>query len=138
MAPRRYVRLLCHPRRTYRARRSVLAVVTQARTSFVPAPASGAVVRAPSGACGARPAPNGESFELACNPSNLEISPHQTGGSFAELGLPSTLAAALAARGITTAPYIQAHTLPSGLAGRDVLGRAETGSGKTWPSGCRC
>ena len=51
--------------------------------------------------------------------------------SFAELGVPSTLAAALAARGITTPRPIQAHTLPDGLAGRDVLGRAETGSGKT-------
>ena len=51
--------------------------------------------------------------------------------SFAELGIPSTLTAALAARGITTPRPIQAHTLPDGLAGRDVLGRAETGSGKT-------
>jgi superfamily II DNA/RNA helicase len=53
------------------------------------------------------------------------------GSSFAELGLPSILTAALAARGVTTPRPIQARTLPDALAGRDVLGRAETGSGKT-------
>jgi superfamily II DNA/RNA helicase len=53
------------------------------------------------------------------------------GSSFAELGVPSTLTAVLAARGITTPRPIQAHTVRDGLAGRDVLGRAETGSGKT-------
>ena len=63
--------------------------------------------------------------------ANLEVSPHPTGGSFAELGIPQALAAELAARGITTPRPIQAHALPDGLAGRDVLGRAETGSGKT-------
>ena len=47
------------------------------------------------------------------------------------LGVPSTLTAVLAARGITTPRPIQAHTVRDGLAGRDVLGRAETGSGKT-------
>jgi superfamily II DNA/RNA helicase len=53
------------------------------------------------------------------------------GASFAELGVPSPLTAALAARGIITPRPIQARTLPDALAGHDVLGRAETGSGKT-------
>src|SRR5690606_37314226 len=61
--------------------------------------------------------------------------PHSTGvsmhPSFADLGVPAPLCAALARRGIT-APYpVQAATLPDVLAGRDVAGRAPTGSGKT-------
>jgi superfamily II DNA/RNA helicase len=51
--------------------------------------------------------------------------------SFAELGIPASMVAVLARRGISTPSEIQARTLPDGLAGRDVLGRAQTGSGKT-------
>jgi superfamily II DNA/RNA helicase len=51
--------------------------------------------------------------------------------TFADLGVPADLCAALAARGIDTAFPIQEATLPDGLAGRDVSGRAPTGSGKT-------
>jgi superfamily II DNA/RNA helicase len=52
--------------------------------------------------------------------------------TFAGLGLPTTLTAALAAAGITAPFPIQAATLPDALAGRDVLGRGRTGSGKTY------
>ena len=38
----------------------------------------------------------------------------------------------LAERGITIPTPIQAATLPDSLAGRDVLGRGRTGSGKTY------
>jgi len=51
--------------------------------------------------------------------------------SFAELGVPGPLADALAAGGITMPFPIQAVTLPDALAGRDILGRGRTGSGKT-------
>ncbi|MGA8112363.1 MAG: DEAD/DEAH box helicase, partial [Actinocatenispora sp.] len=51
--------------------------------------------------------------------------------TFAELGLPATLATALADGGIDTPFPIQQATLPDTLAGRDVLGRGRTGSGKT-------
>ncbi|WP_418958200.1 DEAD/DEAH box helicase [Streptomyces tritici] len=51
--------------------------------------------------------------------------------AFAELDLPDRLLAALAAQGVTAPFPIQAATLPSALAGRDVLGRGRTGSGKT-------
>ncbi|WP_340538981.1 DEAD/DEAH box helicase [Nocardioides sp. GXZ039] len=52
--------------------------------------------------------------------------------SFADLGVPADLVAVLAERGITTPTPIQAATLPDSLAGRDVLGRGRTGSGKTY------
>jgi superfamily II DNA/RNA helicase len=51
--------------------------------------------------------------------------------TFAELGLPQALVAALAQRGITAPFAIQTSALPDALAGRDVLGKAATGSGKT-------
>jgi superfamily II DNA/RNA helicase len=51
--------------------------------------------------------------------------------TFASLGVPAPLAAALASAGITTPFPIQAATLPDALAGLDILGRARTGSGKT-------
>ena len=51
---------------------------------------------------------------------------------FADLGVPSDLAAVLSARGITVPTPIQAATLPDSFAGRDVLGRGRTGSGKTY------
>jgi superfamily II DNA/RNA helicase len=52
--------------------------------------------------------------------------------TFAALGVPAVLSDVLAARGITTPTPIQAATLPDSLAGRDVLGRGRTGSGKTY------
>jgi superfamily II DNA/RNA helicase len=51
---------------------------------------------------------------------------------FTQLGVPSTHARVLAERGITVPTPIQAATLPDSLAGRDVLGRGRTGSGKTY------
>src|SRR3954462_4547114 len=53
------------------------------------------------------------------------------GPTFASLGLPQTLVTALERRGIRTPFAIQASALPDALAGRDVLGKAATGSGKT-------
>jgi superfamily II DNA/RNA helicase len=52
--------------------------------------------------------------------------------SFAALGVPPALVAALAAQGVTNPFPIQTATLPDALAGRDVLGRGRTGSGKTY------
>jgi len=55
-----------------------------------------------------------------------------TTSAFARLGVPTALASVLEADGITTPTPIQAATLPDSLAGRDVLGRGRTGSGKTY------
>ncbi len=46
--------------------------------------------------------------------------------------MPANLAQHLAGLGITVPTPIQAATLPDSLAGRDVLGRGRTGSGKTY------
>ncbi len=54
-----------------------------------------------------------------------------TDTTFAELGVPAPLVAALAADGKTLAFPIQVDTLADTLGGRDVLGRGKTGSGKT-------
>jgi len=51
--------------------------------------------------------------------------------SFLSLGVPENLAAVLAATGKAEPFAIQRDTLPDSLAGRDVLGRGRTGSGKT-------
>ena len=51
--------------------------------------------------------------------------------TFAGLGLPADLVAALARDGITEPFPIQSITIPDALAGRDICGKAKTGSGKT-------
>jgi superfamily II DNA/RNA helicase len=51
--------------------------------------------------------------------------------TFAALGTPKALAETLTAQGIVEPFPIQVKTLPDTLAGRDVLGRGRTGSGKT-------
>ena len=51
--------------------------------------------------------------------------------TFADLGVPSALVDLLARQGITEPTPVQALVVPDALAGRDVLGRARTGTGKT-------
>jgi ATP-dependent RNA helicase RhlE len=50
---------------------------------------------------------------------------------FSELGLHETLLQAVYAQGYTTPTPIQAQAIPVALAGKDVLGAAQTGTGKT-------
>jgi superfamily II DNA/RNA helicase len=52
--------------------------------------------------------------------------------AFAEFGVPGDLVATLSQFDITEPTPIQAATLPDSLAGRDILGRGRTGSGKTY------
>ena len=56
---------------------------------------------------------------------------YTTNKTFADLGVSHELVAVLNAQGITTAFPIQALTIHDALAGRDVCGKAKTGSGKT-------
>jgi superfamily II DNA/RNA helicase len=51
--------------------------------------------------------------------------------TFADLGVPAPIVALLAEQGIETAFPIQEMTLADALAGRDLCGKAPTGSGKT-------
>ena len=51
--------------------------------------------------------------------------------TFAQLGVPQPICTALGRRGITKPFEIQVATITDGLAGRDICGRAPTGSGKT-------
>ena len=56
---------------------------------------------------------------------------HGATPTFASLGVPAPLVEVLDDQGITAPFPVQAATLPDALAGRDILGRARTGSGKT-------
>ena len=49
---------------------------------------------------------------------------------FTHLGVPDRLASILSSGGITAPFPIQEATIPDLIAGRDVLGRAPTGSGR--------
>ncbi|NEC32077.1 DEAD/DEAH box helicase [Streptomyces rubrogriseus] len=69
--------------------------------------------------------PTTESPEPAEAP---EAAPEPT---FADLGLPEGVVRKLAQNGVTTPFPIQAATIPDALAGKDILGRGRTGSGKT-------
>ena len=59
--------------------------------------------------------------------------------TFNELGLSEKVLSAVEASGYTTPTPIQAQAIPHALAGRDVLGIAQTGTGKTAAfTSCRC
>ncbi|QUW81058.1 DEAD/DEAH box helicase [Streptomyces mirabilis] len=58
----------------------------------------------------------------------VEAAPEIT---FDSLGLPEGVVRKLAQNGVTTPFPIQAATIPDALAGKDILGRGRTGSGKT-------
>ena len=65
-------------------------------------------------------------------PVSTPVSTRVSSPSFQALGVPDPLVRVLAEQGITEPFPIQSATLPDSLAGRDVLGRGRTGSGKTF------
>ena len=54
---------------------------------------------------------------------------------FEKMGLPKVLVAQLTAAGISEPTPIQSHAIPHALNGKDVLGLAQTGTGKTFAFG---
>lgn len=61
--------------------------------------------------------------------------PNNTVPTFLELGVAVEITDALAQHGITTTFAIQEQTLPIALDGRDIIGQARTGMGKTYGFG---
>ncbi|CCK29090.1 ATP-dependent RNA helicase [Streptomyces davaonensis JCM 4913] len=71
---------------------------------------------------------NDENEIVVVEGETVEETPEVT---FADLGLPEGVVRKLAQNGVTTPFPIQAATIPDALAGKDILGRGRTGSGKT-------
>ena len=82
-----------------------------------------------------RTASSGQANGGRVSESSVDLSPSTTpvvsAADFDELHVPKPIVAALTRLGVTTPFPIQTATLPDSLAGRDVLGRGKTGSGKT-------
>ncbi|WHM32096.1 DEAD/DEAH box helicase [Streptomyces sp. BPPL-273] len=74
---------------------------------------------------------NAEGVEGAAEAAETTDTPAAPEVTFAELGLPEGVVRKLAQNGVTTPFPIQAATIPDALAGKDILGRGRTGSGKT-------
>ena len=74
-------------------------------------------------------------FPLTAMPAESSAAPEhdvtEPATTFAGLGVPAPLVEVLDDQGIATPFPVQVATLPDALAGRDILGRARTGSGKT-------
>ncbi|WP_329337418.1 DEAD/DEAH box helicase [Streptomyces sp. NBC_00663] len=69
-----------------------------------------------------------DSLDTADTADSVDETP---GVTFADLGLPEGVVRKLAQNGVTAPFPIQAATIPDALAGKDILGRGRTGSGKT-------
>ncbi|WP_097885879.1 DEAD/DEAH box helicase [Streptomyces sp. st140] len=94
-----------------------------------------AVTEAPAGATApaAEEAPEGAPVPEAAEAPEAEApeASAEPTVTFGDLGLPEGIVRKLAQNGVTTPFPIQAATIPDALAGKDILGRGRTGSGKT-------
>ena len=68
---------------------------------------------------------------VALKPRTFDPSIFDVEHSFRDLGLPEDILAVLGAKGFEHPTLIQAQLLPVALSGKDVLGQAKTGTGKT-------
>ncbi|MFF8552880.1 DEAD/DEAH box helicase [Streptomyces sp. NPDC015501] len=73
-------------------------------------------------------APQAAAAPEAAAEEDADVEPTLT---FGDLGLPEGIVRKLAQNGVTAPFPIQAATIPDALAGKDILGRGRTGSGKT-------
>lgn len=73
----------------------------------------------------------GLGFPIPAKRENLMTTNNDAPVSFDALGLPEKLLSAVKALGFESATGIQAQTIPPLLSGKDVLGEAQTGTGKT-------
>ncbi|OCC07821.1 DEAD/DEAH box helicase [Streptomyces sp. PTY087I2] len=94
-----------------------------------------AVTEAPAGAIAPAAEKTEETAEapVAAEAPEAEVSEASAEPTvtFGDLGLPEGIVRKLAQNGVTTPFPIQAATIPDALAGKDILGRGRTGSGKT-------
>ncbi|MET7618910.1 DEAD/DEAH box helicase, partial [Streptomyces sp. NPDC005408] len=72
-----------------------------------------------------------ETVETDDNVEAAETEAAEPTVTFGDLGLPEGVVRKLAQNGVTVPFPIQAATIPDALAGKDILGRGRTGSGKT-------
>ncbi|MGA5068730.1 DEAD/DEAH box helicase [Streptomyces exfoliatus] len=72
-----------------------------------------------------------DAAEAIDDADDADAEPSEPTVTFGDLGLPEGVVRKLAQNGVTTPFPIQAATIPDALAGKDILGRGRTGSGKT-------
>ncbi|NUS10252.1 MAG: DEAD/DEAH box helicase [Streptomyces sp.] len=97
--------------------------IDSADRSAMPENAADAAITSTDAVEAADTAQPAESVESTDAPEN--------GVTFADLGLRDEIVRKLSQNGVVTPFPIQAATIPDALAGRDILGRGRTGSGKT-------
>ena len=90
------------------------------------------MMRRAKGRC--RPA-NSNALEIKFMPQNIKDAPvkagNASGADFANFGLPETMLVTLAREGLVEPTPIQALSIPLLLDGKDLIGLAQTGTGKT-------
>ncbi|MFI2080768.1 DEAD/DEAH box helicase [Streptomyces rubiginosohelvolus] len=98
-----------------------LAELVESAVTEAPAGATAPAAEKTDEVSEAAEAPEAEASEASAEPTV----------TFGDLGLPEGIVRKLAQNGVTTPFPIQAATIPDALAGKDILGRGRTGSGKT-------
>ncbi|MDX3855403.1 DEAD/DEAH box helicase [Streptomyces sp. AK02-01A] len=88
-------------------------------------------VEGPEAAVASETATEATDSPEATDSAETDEAPETPGLTFTDLGLPDGIVRKLGQNGVTAPFPIQAATIPDALAGKDILGRGRTGSGKT-------